>query len=559
MANASIEKNVNSIPKTMVAASGEEGETPLVRYFTTTGLQNNAIVEEIKELLNSGVAQHDIAVLSPVNQSLYLIEELLTQQDISNVYLDGKCDVKTMKKPWHVCLSTIHKSKGLEWEYVFIINASDEIIPKTKSNLSSIEESRRLFYVAVTRARKQLKLYYTVMIANQPYVTRYISELDSNLYNTKDMNCECMKVSDLDLVPIEMSVTRLIDNLNGEDYIKLKETKILPKFDSNDFQRTKLYESYNYSKIIEDNDLYSDFGIFVEKSIKREIAASFTSPELCKDKHVIMCLANLKLDHQTYTIYQQYKVNFKNNLKKIKSYLTNVWGNSARIKFLLEQNSKFINESHMNSVMMILISIKQKADQYGIDPHEVPVFSKSFLPLGFEKGMDASFKKYKNIQEPPNINDVWEVSKCKKIVTEYRRRLLYKNINASDDFISYEGMFHNLSRSGKFLEFIKSLYSNEIATDESFEAKEGVFGELDLRVDDRIIDYKTSINDDIDMKWMVQLLCYKSLAELNGKTIRKVGIFNALRGWYSEIDVSSWNKHIELIEYLLMRRNASQK
>ena len=559
MANASIEKNENSIPKKMIAASGENGEKPLVRYFVSSNTQNITIVDEIKELLDSGVAHHDIAVLSPVNQSLYMIEELLTQRAISNVYLDGKCDVKTTKKPWHVCLSTIHKSKGLEWEHVLIINVSDEIIPKTKSSLASIEESRRLFYVAVTRARKQLKLYYTVMIAQQPYVSRYISELDKCLYDTKDMMGECFGQSDLDLVPIEMSVTRLIENLNGADYIKLKELGVIPKVDKKDFVTTKLYESCTYVKVIENNDLYSDFGIFIEKYIKRELAGHFGNAELCKDKHVIMCLANLKLDPQSFMIYQQYKVNFKNNLRKLKPYLFNVWGNSGKIKVTLEQNGKFIQESHMRTLIMVLINIKQKADQYGIEPHEVPVFSRSFLPQGFEKSMEKSFMTFKDITAPPDVKEIWDVSKCKKIVTEYRRRLLFKNIDAVTDFAEYEGLFRNISRSGKLVEHVISMYNKEIATDETFEAKEGVFGEVDLRVDDIIVDYKTSINDDVSMQWLVQLLCYKALAEFNGKKINKVGILNALRGWYSEIDVSSWDKHHELIAYLLMRRNSAQK
>lgn len=556
LANASMEKNENSIPKKMAAASTFTGSKPCVRFFTSNATQNNFIVDAIARLVGQGVAPHDIAVLSPVNQSLYMIEEQLTKQNINNVYLDGKCDVKTTKKPWHVCLSTIHKSKGLEWDHVFIINMSDEIIPKTKMPLQ-IEESRRLFYVGITRARKELAICFTVMLASCPYVTRFISELDPVLYETDNMSSVCFGKSELEAMPLELSVTRLIDNLDGSDYIILKERGILPTITNKDIQKTKIYESFGYNSVIEHNDLYSDFGIFVEKYIKREIAHTYQKARLCKDKHVIMCLANVKLDARSFAVYQQYRINFKNNLRKLKHLLLDVHGNKYKIKSILEDNGKFIQDMHMPILLMVLMSIRQRSEYFGIEPHEVPVFSKSFLPPGFEASMEKSLAHFRNMAEPTDAADVWELSKCKKIVMEYRRRLLYKNIDVHTDLMTeYGPLFQNIGTA--LMEFIKKAAegTDDLATDEQFELKEGVFGELDLRIGNCIIDYKTSINEDISLQWLVQLLCYKALADANGKQIAKIGILNALRGWYGEIDVSAWNKHHELIGYLIEKRDS---
>lgn len=57
-------------------------------------------------------------------------------------------------------LSTIHSAKGLEWEHVFLIHLVDGCLPSSYSvfNPESLEEERRLFYVAATRARKSLYL-----------------------------------------------------------------------------------------------------------------------------------------------------------------------------------------------------------------------------------------------------------------------------------------------------------------------------------------------------------------------------------------------------------------
>jgi DNA helicase II / ATP-dependent DNA helicase PcrA len=59
-----------------------------------------------------------------------------------------------------VILSTIHQAKGLEWSYVFLIWCADGMIPLLRSlkEPGGEEEERRLFYVAVTRAKDQLYL-----------------------------------------------------------------------------------------------------------------------------------------------------------------------------------------------------------------------------------------------------------------------------------------------------------------------------------------------------------------------------------------------------------------
>lgn len=61
-----------------------------------------------------------------------------------------------------VVLSTFHSSKGLEWDEVHIIDANDGIAPLgTAKSKAELEEERRLFYVAMTRAKKRVTFYVT--------------------------------------------------------------------------------------------------------------------------------------------------------------------------------------------------------------------------------------------------------------------------------------------------------------------------------------------------------------------------------------------------------------
>jgi DNA helicase-2/ATP-dependent DNA helicase PcrA len=85
----------------------------------------------------------------------------------------------------HVALMTIHLAKGLEFPYVYIVGLEEDLFPSAMSmnTRSELEEERRLFYVALTRAEKQAYLTYALsryrwgkLIDSEP--SRFIEEID---------------------------------------------------------------------------------------------------------------------------------------------------------------------------------------------------------------------------------------------------------------------------------------------------------------------------------------------------------------------------------------------
>jgi DNA helicase-2/ATP-dependent DNA helicase PcrA len=68
------------------------------------------------------------------------------------------------KDPEKVTLMTIHMAKGLEFRYVYIAGMEEDLFPSQMmlSSRSELEEERRLFYVAITRAKKRLFLTYAL-------------------------------------------------------------------------------------------------------------------------------------------------------------------------------------------------------------------------------------------------------------------------------------------------------------------------------------------------------------------------------------------------------------
>lgn len=86
---------------------------------------------------------------------------------------------ETRKQHTGITLSTMHSAKGLEYDAVFVIEANEGYTPHKKSVMpEELEEERRMFYVAMTRARKYLHLYCVAEIFGKPVEpSRFIGEL----------------------------------------------------------------------------------------------------------------------------------------------------------------------------------------------------------------------------------------------------------------------------------------------------------------------------------------------------------------------------------------------
>lgn len=97
-----------------------------------------------------------------------------------------------------VNLMTVHASKGLEFEYVFLVGLEEDLFPSSRSlevedPACGIEEERRLFYVAITRAKIDLTLSYTSqrfqygqLIYNRPSV--FLQEMNKENINLIDLS-----------------------------------------------------------------------------------------------------------------------------------------------------------------------------------------------------------------------------------------------------------------------------------------------------------------------------------------------------------------------------------
>lgn len=104
---------------------------------------------------NAKERKNDLKRITEISYKYADLEEMISDFSLSEDFQ------KEERKKDAVVLSTIHQAKGLEWNTVFVISLKEGGFPHFKSlQDSSIEEERRLFYVAVTRCKKNLFLTY---------------------------------------------------------------------------------------------------------------------------------------------------------------------------------------------------------------------------------------------------------------------------------------------------------------------------------------------------------------------------------------------------------------
>lgn len=137
---------------------------------------------ELNEVIKSAL-KNDLSDSSESQEELIktLDEFMLEISLLTSVDKEDEKDESRDK----VSLMTIHSAKGLEFPYVFIVGLEENLFPSQLSinSRSDLEEERRLFYVAVTRAEKQATLSYATMRYRYGNVTycepsRFIDEID---------------------------------------------------------------------------------------------------------------------------------------------------------------------------------------------------------------------------------------------------------------------------------------------------------------------------------------------------------------------------------------------
>ena len=137
-------------------------------------------VENVEELKNSIIELENV------------VDNLTLREYLENVSLVSATDDLDSEREY-VKLMTIHNAKGLEFPVVFLVGMEDEIFPNTTKVMidnESVEEERRICYVAITRAEEKLYISHAAMrymYGQMDYRTRsrFVDEIPAELFELR--------------------------------------------------------------------------------------------------------------------------------------------------------------------------------------------------------------------------------------------------------------------------------------------------------------------------------------------------------------------------------------
>ena len=162
------EDNIRNLKRQMVRILNMPGDEAVNQILTYMGYQDY--------LKKMGMNVNKLETVKLIGSRVESPEKLLERLEELRTIIQEKVSDKDCP----LILSTMHASKGLEYDTVYLLDVMDGILPEkvlanprtaSKEELETYEEERRLFYVGVTRAKNQLNVFMT----NKP--SKFCSEL----------------------------------------------------------------------------------------------------------------------------------------------------------------------------------------------------------------------------------------------------------------------------------------------------------------------------------------------------------------------------------------------
>ena len=157
----------------------------LAQYRQENTPEAQSAIDNIEELLNTMQLFKEQREAEIRNGEREESEQPTVEEWMQNIMLLTDMDNEEEGSDDKVTLMTVHSSKGLEYKYVYIVGCEENLFPSQRALESpdGLEEERRLFYVALTRAKSEAVLSYSEMRfkwGNMEFSTpsRFLREID---------------------------------------------------------------------------------------------------------------------------------------------------------------------------------------------------------------------------------------------------------------------------------------------------------------------------------------------------------------------------------------------
>ena len=257
--------------------------------------------------LRKGKTQEELNLLQNVEELLNGIKEFSeTEKENSIVHYMEKIALLSDSEddkhstPNRVMLMTVHSAKGLEFKHIFIVGLEETLFPSGLSSLNEkdIEEERRLFYVAITRAEISATLTFATSRRkwgklNMCTPSRFIGEIDEKFIVYPDSMKLDMPIERYDqfVSPDDMPVTgnKAISTWGTRLPARPAQPKPESTFKSDDPTKlragmTILHERFGEGEIIQIEGVFPDSkaSIVFDKSGQKQLLLKFAKLKILK-------------------------------------------------------------------------------------------------------------------------------------------------------------------------------------------------------------------------------------------------------------------------------------
>ena len=165
----------------------------LAQYRQENTPEAQSAIDNIEELLNTMQLFKEQREAEIRNGEREESEQPTVEEWMQNIMLLTDMDNEEEGDDDKVTLMTVHSSKGLEYKYVYILGCEENLFPSQRALESpdGVEEERRLFYVALTRAKSEAVLSYCEMRfkwGNMEFSSpsRFLKEIDSRYVDCEE-------------------------------------------------------------------------------------------------------------------------------------------------------------------------------------------------------------------------------------------------------------------------------------------------------------------------------------------------------------------------------------
>lgn len=525
VANA-VMKNIPTLPwKTTMKSHRTKHEKPNVHFFYRVIDETSWIIKDIIKHIKKN-PNVSIAIISRMNQDLYRFEEEFVLCGLSYRLHDiGVLTNAQKDTQYEIDLLTVHSSKGLEWDVVYLVHCNDDIFPSSKKSQDIINE-RRLFYVAVTRAREELYFSYT---NDERNLSRFIREIPNTLLMYHGL--AKYMLSEYELGRTRKRLVDILGCLSTEDLTNLRTEGYLNWFNTDMLEVKSLYPIDMFWKRPNwiSNETLPDFQRFLNVWLRRSFC------KICKIPYRDPNAEKLIFTLRIYTEDLEF---FNNNKDDIEFLVYHYFGNIPKgqdipnIDYNMIENFAKYNDIVWSSkdivyATNILGKIRGQLRPLRFFDYDIKEFSiqpsRFVVPIQWRGEVLESWRRVVdlNIDWKDCLVDIWRIGAL-SLVAEGRNVAMYRAPRLKDNLKDNE--FINFLDCVERYTNIYISQENLLATSLFIENEDDIQDSIDLQTEKSLINIG---NLRFDSAELLRLAIASTFFE---KHIENVGIFIPLDG-----------------------------